>query len=58
MRQSLLAIVEGADGLFKHFLDEDRQTFDDSEPCENPTLAEFVGWRCDELLQRRAGMDS
>ena len=50
--------TEGADGLFEHFLDENGETSDDSEPCENPTFAEFVGWRCDELLQRRAGMDS
>ena len=49
---------KGADGLFEHFLDEDGETSDDSEPCENPTFADFVGWRCDELLQRREGMDS
>ena len=41
---------EGADGLFEHFLENYRETSDDSEPCENPTFAEFSGWRCDELL--------
>ena len=50
--------TKGADGLFEHFLEENGETFDDSVPCGNPTFADFVGWRCDELLQRPAGIDS